>query len=129
MRRRNVVAHVSEAVFLSAGFKAVSACFQLYTTSMATQEKRGGEAESRASWISKEPDRCGGDACIRDSRIPVWVLVNYRRLGGSDANLLRDYPSLTPADLEAAWAYYAANAGEIDRAVRENEEGEEGDAE
>jgi uncharacterized protein (DUF433 family) len=79
-----------------------------------------------ASWISKQPDRCGGDACIRDSRIPVWVLVNYRRLGGSDADLLRDYPSLTPADLEAAWGYSAAHPEEIDRAIRENEEGEEG---
>jgi uncharacterized protein (DUF433 family) len=79
-----------------------------------------------ASLITKQPDRCGGDACIRESRIPVWVLVNYRRLGGSDAQLLRDYPSLKPADLEAAWQYAAAHAEEIDRAIRENEEGEEG---
>jgi hypothetical protein len=55
----------------------------------------------------------------------VWVLVNYRRLGGPDANLLRDYPSLTPADLDAAWEYAAANPQEIDRAIRENEHGEE----
>ena len=79
-----------------------------------------------ASWISKRPDRCGGDACIRDTRIPVWVLVNYRRLGGSDADLLRDYPSLTSADLGAAREYAAANVEEIDRAIRENEAGEEG---
>jgi len=32
---------------------------------------------------SKKPDRCGGDACIRDHRIPVWALVNYRRLAGA----------------------------------------------
>ncbi|HEV3021054.1 MAG TPA: DUF433 domain-containing protein [Pirellulales bacterium] len=76
--------------------------------------------------ISKTPDRCGGEACIRDSRIPVWVLVNYRRLGGSDVGLLRDYPALTSADLEAAWSYAAANRDEIDRAIRENEEGAEG---
>ncbi len=76
--------------------------------------------------ITKTPDVCGGDACIREHRIPVWVLVGYRRLGKSDANLLRDYPSLTPADLEAAWEYAAANPEEIDRALRENEEGEEG---
>lgn len=76
--------------------------------------------------ISKTPDRCGGDACIRNSRIPVWVLVNYRRLGGSDADLLRDYPSLTLTDLETAWRYSAANAEEIERAIRENEDGEEG---
>ena len=79
-----------------------------------------------ASWVSQRPDRQGGDACVRDTRIPVWVLVNYRRLGGSDAGLLRDYPSLTAADLEAAWKYAAAHAEEIDRAIRENEEGDEG---
>ncbi len=79
-----------------------------------------------ASWISKKPDRCGGDACVRETRIPVWVLVGYRRLEASDADILASYPSLTPADLEAAWNYAAANREEIDRAIRENEEGEEG---
>jgi uncharacterized protein (DUF433 family) len=79
-----------------------------------------------ASWISKSSDRCGGDACIRESRIPVWVLVNYRRLGGSVADILRAYPSLTSADLEAAWEYYAAHGDEIDRAIRENEAGADG---
>jgi uncharacterized protein (DUF433 family) len=78
------------------------------------------------SWISKEPDRAGGDACMRDTRIPVWAVVNYRRLGASDPEILRAYPSLTPADLEAAWAYAAKNAAEIERAIRENEAGEEG---
>ncbi len=79
-----------------------------------------------ASWISKKPDRCGGDACVRDSRIPVWVLVNYRRLGAADGEILRAYPALTSADFEAAFAYAAANRPEIDTAIRENEDGEEG---
>ena len=79
-----------------------------------------------ASWISKQPDRCGGDACVRDFRIPVWVLVNYRRLGVGDKEILRAYPSLTSGDLDAAFVYAAANAEEIDRAIRENEAGEEG---
>jgi uncharacterized protein (DUF433 family) len=79
-----------------------------------------------ASWISKKPDRCGGDACIRETRIPVWVLVGYRRLGASDADILQAYPGLTPADLEAAGDYAAANREEIDGAIRENEAGEEG---
>lgn len=78
------------------------------------------------SWISKEPDRHGGDACIRDTRIPVWVLINYLRLGGSDADLLRDYPDLTSADLQAAWEYSKSNGEEIESAIRENEEGAEG---
>jgi uncharacterized protein (DUF433 family) len=57
-----------------------------------------------ASWISKQPDRCGGDACVRDSRITVWGLLSYRRLGMSDAEILRAVQGLTPADLEAAWS-------------------------
>ena len=81
------------------------------------------------SWISKKPDRCGGDACIRETRIPVWVLVGYRRLGLSDARLLEAYPSLNRADLEAAWEYAATNAAEIDRAIHDNEEGDEGPVE
>jgi uncharacterized protein (DUF433 family) len=79
-----------------------------------------------ASWVSKQPGRCGGDACVRDSRITVWGLVAYRRLGMPDAEILRAVQGLTPADLEAAWEYAAANPEEIDRAIRENEAGEEG---
>jgi uncharacterized protein (DUF433 family) len=63
--------------------------------------------------ISKDPERYGGAACIRDTRIPVCLLVNYRRLGGSVADLLRNYPSLNPADLECAWAYNATHVEEI----------------
>lgn len=76
--------------------------------------------------ISKTPGVCGGGACIRGHRIPVWVLEGYRRLGRSDEQLLHSYPSLTLADLKAAWEYVATHSKEIDRAICENEEGEEG---
>jgi uncharacterized protein (DUF433 family) len=79
-----------------------------------------------ASWISKRPDFQGGDACIRDSRIPVWGVVRDRQLGATDDTILRNYPSLTPADLEVAFAYAAEHSEEIETTIRENEEGEEG---
>ncbi len=79
-----------------------------------------------ASWISKKPDRCGGDACVRDSRITVWGLVAYRRLGLSEIEIRRNVQGLTAADLETAWEYAATHAEEIDEAIRANEEGEEG---
>ena len=63
---------------------------------------------------------------MRNTRIPVWVLVNYRRLGADDAAILQAYPSISSADLEIAWDYAAKNAREIDEAIRENEAGEEG---
>ena len=76
--------------------------------------------------ITKTPGVCGGDACIRGHRIPVWLLVGYRRLGKGDADLLGDYPTLTADDLQAAWEYAAANPEEIDDDIRANEAGDEG---
>jgi uncharacterized protein (DUF433 family) len=81
------------------------------------------------SWISKRPDRSGGDACVRDTRIPVWVVVNSRRLGATDSEILTAYPSLTPSDLQAAFKYATANRQEIDQAIRDNEAGEAGPVE
>jgi uncharacterized protein (DUF433 family) len=78
------------------------------------------------SRIVKTPDICGGDARIAEHRISVWVLEGYRRLGMTDVELLKAYPSLTLADLAAAWAYADANKEEIDQALQENNDDEEG---
>ena len=75
-----------------------------------------------ASWISKKEDRCGGDACVRDTRITVWGLVAYRRLEMSEQDILMAVQGLTAADLEAAWEYAATHAAEIDQAIRANED-------
>ena len=72
--------------------------------------------------ISKTPNVCGGRARVRNTRIPVWLLVSFHQDGLSDATLLEYYPTLTAADLDAAWVYYADNPAEIDEAIRANEE-------
>jgi uncharacterized protein (DUF433 family) len=74
-------------------------------------------ANSLASQIEKTPGVCGGDARIGNTRIPVWLLVLARRQGVADDRLLVDYPSLTPADLDAAWAYYRSQPIEIEQAI------------
>jgi uncharacterized protein (DUF433 family) len=71
--------------------------------------------------VEKITDVAGGAACIVRTRIPVWVLENYRRLGWSEARILENYPTLRAADLVNAWAYVDAHQEEIDRAIRENE--------
>jgi uncharacterized protein (DUF433 family) len=76
--------------------------------------------------IFKRADHQGADACVHGTRIPVWVLYNCSHLGMSDAQILSTYPSLTPPDLDAAWDYVAANREEIEQAIRENEEGDDG---
>lgn len=72
--------------------------------------------------ILKTPNVCGGDACIRTTRIPVWLLVSFRKGGVSDGRLIEFYPQLTPSDLAAAWWYYAENRPEIDAAIRAEED-------
>jgi uncharacterized protein (DUF433 family) len=71
--------------------------------------------------IDGTPGVLGGDARIVRTRIPVWTLVQARRLGASEADLLRSYPTLRTEDLTNAWAYARAHAEEIDQQILENE--------
>ena len=75
-----------------------------------------------ASWIEKTPGVCGGDPCIRNTRITVHGLVEWKKLGLSDSEILESIEGLTQADLEAAWQYYAENHDEIERMLREEAE-------
>lgn len=64
---------------------------------------------------------CGGEPCIVRTRIPVWLLDHARRLGTSEAELLRSYPSLRAEDLANAWAYARSHRAEIDAQITLNE--------
>jgi uncharacterized protein (DUF433 family) len=72
--------------------------------------------------IESTPGVCGGAPCLVRTRIPVWVLEQYRRQGATEAELLRAYPTLRAEDLVNAWAYVRAHHDEIDQQIRENKE-------
>jgi uncharacterized protein (DUF433 family) len=72
--------------------------------------------------INKTDGVMGGDACIRATRIPVWLLVSYHRMGLTEAKILENYPTLTAIDLVNAWSYTNANSDEIDREIDRQEE-------
>ncbi len=74
------------------------------------------------SGIESTQGVCGGDPCIARTRIPVWVLENYRRLGATDADLLRTYPTISAEDLANAWAYVRSHRDEIEQQIRESED-------
>ena len=71
--------------------------------------------------IESNPMVSGGEPCIVRTRIPVWVLVQARNLGVTEADILRSYPILRAEDLANAWAFYRSHRDEIDRQIRENE--------
>lgn len=71
--------------------------------------------------IESRPDVSGGEPCIVRTRIPVCILVDARRLGTTEAELLHAYPTLRAEDLANTWAYYRAFKDEIDAQIVENE--------
>jgi uncharacterized protein (DUF433 family) len=80
------------------------------------------DAPKKTELIRKTPNVLGGDACIRNTRIAVWMIVRARQLGLSDEQIRTRYrPPLTEADLAAAFAYYESHRDEVDRAIHENE--------
>lgn len=71
--------------------------------------------------IESRPGVCGGEPCIVRTRIPVWLLEQARRLGTSEAELLRSYPTLRAEDLANAWAFVRSHYDDIVRQIQENE--------
>lgn len=72
--------------------------------------------------IESTPGVCGGEPCIVRIRIPVWILEQMRRQGVSEADILRNYPTLRAEDLANAWDFVLAHSAEIERQIQENEE-------
>jgi uncharacterized protein (DUF433 family) len=71
--------------------------------------------------IDQNPAVSGGEPCIVRTRIPVWLLVQARKLGTSEADLLRSYPTLRAEDLANAWAFYRLHRDAIESQIAENE--------
>lgn len=71
--------------------------------------------------IERSPGICGGSARIAGTRIPVWSITQYKKLGASDGELLRAYPTLNAEALTIAWAYYCSHQQEIEQEIAEND--------
>jgi uncharacterized protein (DUF433 family) len=71
--------------------------------------------------IESSPGISGGEPAVVRTRSPVWVLVQARKLGASEADLLQMYPTLRAEDLVNVWAYYRLHLDEIDQQIIENE--------
>ena len=72
--------------------------------------------------IERTAEVCGGSACIVGTRITVWGLVEARRSGYSEADLLISYRSITAIDLMNAWHYAENHLEEIETEIQENDD-------
>ena len=69
--------------------------------------------------ISREPGVSGGQPIVEGTRIPVATLIRSHQLGMDFDEILAQFPSLTPASLHAALAYYFDHKAEIDELIQD----------
>lgn len=90
--------------------------FERFAETVRREAARRGDA----SFVRRTPGVCGGRACVRDTRVPIWVVVQMVRLGRAEVDLLTDLPTLVEADLDAVWSYYRTHPTEIELDIAEN---------
>jgi len=58
---------------------------------------------------------CGGESCIRNTRIPVHIVFSHLAAGDDKETLLKNFPRLTQEDIQACleFAAYLATEKEI----------------
>ena len=61
------------------------------------------------------PGVYGGDHCINNTRIPVWMIIDYKQKLSPDSYLLEAFPSLTQEDLDFCKSFYSENKELIDK--------------
>lgn len=74
--------------------------------------------------IQKTPGVCGGRACVGNTRIPIWTLINFLQQGATDEDMIQAYPALTVDHLNLVQEYYKTHRAEIDLDIREQDEEE-----
>ncbi len=73
---------------------------------MPGKKKRDKKSDWRDR-VSIDPKICHGKPCIKGTRIMVSIVLDYLRAGDTPEEILHQYPTLKPEDIEAALGYAA----------------------
>lgn len=71
--------------------------------------------------VFKQEGVCGGRSVITGTRIPVWSIIKWYKLGISVEDIMREFPQLTPSQVHDAFSYYYDNLNEVEEDIIENE--------
>ena len=72
-------------------------------------------------YISKKKGVCGGRSIIEGTRVPVWSIIKWHKLGVSIEEIIREFPLLAPSQIHDAFSYYYDNQKEIENDIADNE--------
>ena len=59
------------------------------------------------SRIVVNPEICGGEPCIRGTRIPVHIVLSHLATGEDENTILKNFPRITHEDILACLEYAA----------------------
>jgi uncharacterized protein (DUF433 family) len=79
------------------------------------REKINGVPKMTTEWknrIQAHPEICHGKACIKGTRVMISVILDCLAEGLTEEEIVVEYPSLKPGDVQAAILYAAALARE-----------------
>ncbi|OHB70981.1 MAG: antitoxin [Planctomycetes bacterium RBG_16_43_13] len=55
--------------------------------------------------IVADPNICGGEPCIRNTRVPVHIILSHLAAGEDYVSILKNFPSITKEDMFACLEY------------------------
>jgi uncharacterized protein (DUF433 family) len=67
--------------------------------------------------ISSDPAICGGEPCIKGTRVPVHVILSHLAAGDDLKSILQNFPRITEKDVQTCLEYAAYLATEKEIAV------------
>jgi len=65
-----------------------------------------------AEYFERRTELCGGALVVKGTRVPVRTLLASLAEGGTEAQVLADFPTVTRDGLRAVIAFAAASAGD-----------------
>ncbi len=72
-------------------------------------------------YVSRQKGICGGRSVIEGTRMPIWSIIKWYKVGMSVEDIIREFPQLSPSQVHDAFSYYYDNQEEIEKDIVENE--------
>lgn len=72
-------------------------------------------------YIHKQKGVCNGRSVIEGTRIPVWFIIKWYKVGMSVEDIIREFPQLNPSQIHDAFSYYYDHQEEVEKDIAENE--------
>ena len=68
--------------------------------------------------IISDPNICGGEPCLKETRIPIHIILSHLAAGDEFEIILENFPKITVDDIKACLEYASFLATEKEMTLR-----------